>query len=306
MPASPITHLRHVAMAVPDFSAATAFYEGVWGLTRVADDSGIAFYAAVGSPEHYVLRVREAAEKRLDLMAFGASDAATVDRLAADLIDADVRIDREPGTLTTPGGGYGFRFFDPDGRLVEISSGVEERTARDLEPRESIPRQISHVVINSTDVLATKEFYERRLGFRLSDWLEDIMCFLRCNPSHHSLAIAHGPHASLNHVAFEMRGIDEYMRGTGRLIRYGRRPLWGPGRHSAGDNTFSYFLDPNNNVVEYSTGLEVVPDETAWTPRVFTTAPEQADQWGTGGPIEEFIPVGFNDPDKGLWTPAPV
>ena len=85
MPASPITHLRHVAMAVPDFSAATAFYEGVWGLTRVADDSGIAFYAAVGSPEHYVLRVREAAEKRLDLMAFGASDAATVDRLAADL-----------------------------------------------------------------------------------------------------------------------------------------------------------------------------------------------------------------------------
>lgn len=305
MSSSPITHLRHVAMAVPDWNAATAFYEGIWGLKRVADDTGIAFYAAEGSREQYVLRVRAAADKRLDLIAFGVADDATVDRLAAEFAAASIRIEREPGPLSTPGGGYGFRFFDPDGRLVEISSGVAERVARELEPRESIPRQLSHVVLNSTDVRATKAFYEQRLGFKLSDWLENIMCFLRCSPAHHSLAIAQGPHASLNHVSFEMRGIDEYMRGTGRLIRHGNRPVWGPGRHSAGDNTFSYFLDPNHNVVEYTTELETVDDD-AWTPHVYSTDPEQADQWGTGGPLEEFIPIGFNDPDKGLWVPAPV
>jgi hypothetical protein len=41
--------------------------------------------------------------------------------------------------------------------------------------------------------------------------------------------------------------------------------------------------------------------------RTFTASPEQADQWGTGGLITEaMIPAMFNEPDKGLWTPAPV
>jgi catechol 2,3-dioxygenase-like lactoylglutathione lyase family enzyme len=302
---SGITHLRHTGLAVPDFDTAVAFYEGVWGLTRVADDSGIAFFAAVGSPEQYILRVRRAVDKRLDLISFGVTDAAVVDRFATELPAAGVRIDREPQKLDTPGGGYGLRFFDPDGRLVELSCDVAPRAFRELEERESIPRRLSHVVINSTNVPATKAFYERHLGFRLSDWLEDKMCFLRCSPEHHSLAIAAGPHTSLNHVSFEMRGIDEYMRGTGRLIRHGNRLLWGPGRHGAGDNTFSYFLDPSRNIVEYTTELERIPDE-GWTPRVYPATPERADQWGTGGSMEQMIPAMFNDPDAGLWTTAPV
>ena len=53
-----------------------------------------------------------------------------------------------------------------------------------------------------------------------------------------------------------MRGIDEYMRGTGRLLRAGVEKVWGPGRHMAGNNTFSYFLDPHGNTVEYTTELE--------------------------------------------------
>jgi hypothetical protein len=103
-----------------------------------------------------------------------------------------------------------------------------------------------------------------------------------------------------------MRGLDEYMRGTGRLTRSGRPPIWGPGRHGAGDNTFSYFLDPNGNVVEYTTELEKV-DEDAWVPRTFRATLDDADQWCTGGLItEQMIPAMFNDPDPGLWTSSPV
>lgn len=305
MSVTPITHLRHVGMAVPDFDTAVEFYEGVWGLRRVADDSGIAFFATVADPESYVLRVRRDDAKRLDLISFAVTDAEAVDQFAARLGVAGVRIDREPDKLDTPGGGYGFRFFDPDGRLVELSTGVEQRTFRELELRESVPRKLSHVVLNSTDVRATKAFYETHLGFKLSDWLEDKMCFLRTRTDHHTIAISSGPHTSLNHVSFEMRGLDEYMRGTGRLIRHGKDVLWGPGRHGPGDNTFSYFLDPNGNVVEYTTELEQVDD--SWQPSVFEATPEASDQWGTGGSITEmFLPAAFNDPDKGLWTPAPV
>jgi catechol 2,3-dioxygenase-like lactoylglutathione lyase family enzyme len=176
-----------------------------------------------------------------------------------------------------------------------------------LEPRESIPQNLSHVVINSTNVLATKHFYEKQLGFRLTDWLEDKMCFMRVRAEHHILAIGQGPQVSLNHVSFELRGIDEFMRGTGRLIRAGQRVIWGPGRHGGGDNTFSYFRDPTGNVVEYTTGLERIVDDEAWQPRLLSATPETADQWGTAGSMqEEMVPAMFNEPDKGLWTPSPI
>jgi catechol 2,3-dioxygenase-like lactoylglutathione lyase family enzyme len=303
---SPLTHLRHAAVAVPDFDRAVAFYQGVWGLTKVDSDSGIAFFAAAGSPENYILRVRRAAEKRLDLIAFGVADTGTVDLLADRFGRAGVLLDREPAAMQTPGGGYGFRCFDPDGRIVEISAGVASRPHRDLEERESIPKRLSHVVVNSPDVPRAKRFYEDLLGFRLSDWLEDRMCFLRCSPDHHSLAITAAPHASLNHVSFEMRGLDEYLRGTGRLMRAGHLPDWGPGRHSAGDNTFSYFLDPNRNVVEYTTELQQITDETAWVPQVWTTEPEEADQWGTARVSEELFPALRGTADRGVWESAPV
>ena len=209
--------------------------------------------------------------------------------------------------MDTPGGGYGLRFFDPDGRLVEISSDVAARTFRELEPEESIPRKLSHVVFNTLDVGVTRSFYQDVLGFRLSDWLEDQMCFLRVNAEHHCLAISHGPHTALNHVSFEMRGIDEFMRGTGRMKRAGHTMLWGPGRHGAGNNTFSYFQDAAGNVVEYTTELELVEDEATWQPKVYQMTPEGSDRWGTANDITEYmVPAMFNQPDTGLWQSSPV
>jgi catechol 2,3-dioxygenase-like lactoylglutathione lyase family enzyme len=132
------------------------------------------------------------------------------------------------------------------------------------------------VVINSADPDATRAFYEQHLGFALSDTLMhphmgEMMWFMRINSWHHSLAVARGPHPSLHHASFELRGLDEYMRGTGRLLRAGVEKIWGPGRHLAGNNTFSYFLDPQGNTVEYTTELETI-DEDTWH-RTYTTSP---------------------------------
>lgn len=307
-----LTHLRHVDMGVPDLAKQLRFYEDVWGLTRVAEDSGIVFLAAAGSPEQYVVRLRASAEKRLDLIAFGVAGPEDVDALAVRLAEAGVSLVTEPGKLETPGGGYGFRFFDLDGRTLEISCDVAARRHRQIEEREAIPVRMSHVVINSADPARTRRFYEQQLGFRLTDTIAsqhfgDFMYFLRCNPVHHSLAIARGPHTSLNHVSFELRGIDEYMRGTGRLMRAGVPKLWGPGRHLAGGNTFSYFLDPHGNTVEYTTELEVV-DEDHWHPHVYDLEdPETSDQWGTAGQMDEDLASETrNEPDPGVFVAPPV
>jgi catechol 2,3-dioxygenase-like lactoylglutathione lyase family enzyme len=307
-----ITHLRHVDLAVPDADTQLAFYTGVWGLTPVGTDGDVTYLAAVGSPEQYAVRIRRAAEKRVDLVAFGAADRAAVDSLAERLGRDGVGLITEPASLQTPGGGYGFRFFDVDGRTVEVSCDVAVRPHRRVEVGESVPVRLSHVVLNSPDPEATVAFYERHLRFRLSDTLMhprmgSMMWFLRCNPQHHSMAVARGPHVSLHHASFELRGIDEYMRGTGRLLRAGVEKIWGPGRHQAGNNTFSYFLDPHGNTVEYTTELEVL-DEDTWHPHLLDFSdPMVADQWGTANAMNEFVAKrSFNDPDKGVFVAPPV
>ena len=108
------------------------------------------------------IRLRKAAEKRLDLISFGATDAAAVDALAAKLGGEGIQLVGEPDKLQTAGGGYGFRFFDLDGRTIEISADVETRQHRPIEEGEAIPVRISHAVMNSNDPNKTQDFYEKR------------------------------------------------------------------------------------------------------------------------------------------------
>ncbi|GLY29737.1 VOC family protein [Kineosporia sp. NBRC 101731] len=307
-----ITHLRHVDLAVPDHARQLEFYRDAWGLRPEHSDGNLTFLAAEGSPEQYVVRLRQAQDKRIDLIAFGAATAADVDRLATRLAGDGVQLVHEPRELQTPGGGYGFRFFDHEGRTVEVSSDVAVREHRKIEAGEDVPVRLSHVVLNSADPDGTRRFYERHLGFALTDTLMhphrgEMMWFLRINAWHHSLAIARGPHPSLHHASFEMRGLDEYMRGTGRLLRAGVEKIWGPGRHLAGNNTFSYFLDPHGNTLEYTTELDEI-DEDTWHPHIYDfTDPGVSDQWGTANAMNEFVARrSFNDPDRGLFVAPPV
>ncbi|SFK40106.1 VOC family protein [Caulobacter sp. UNC279MFTsu5.1] len=292
-----VSEIRYVGYAVPDLEAERRFYADVWGLTEVASEDGLAYFAAAGAPEKYVVRLRQAAEKRVDLIAWAAETRADVDALHAQVLAADGRIIAPPHALETLGGGYGFRFFDLDGRAMEISAEVEAGPFRTLVRGEAIPVKISHVVLHSPDHKAAVAWYERALGFKVSDWLGDFMCFMRCNSWHHRLAFLPGP-PCLNHVAYDVLTVDDMMRGVARLKRNAFDIQWGPGRHTAGNNTFSYFVTPAGNIVEYTSELEAVDDE-AWVATVRKPSAEVMDQWGVGvgGPQTMPHPVA----DHGLW-----
>ena len=277
---TPITHVRYVALAVEDFGSERAFLSDLWGLTEVEGGEDVAYFAARASSDAYLLRVRQGADRRTDLYAFGAVDCDGVDALHASLLSKSIKIVTAPAALTSPGGGYGFRFFDIDGRLVEVSAGVAERVPEAVPPKSAVPVGLSHVVFHAPDVKATVAWYEEHLGLRVSDWLDEFMCFMRGSGSkHHCMAFLSGP-ASLNHIAFEMVDADEMMRGLGRMLKNDVQLNWGPGRHTAGDNTFSYFVAPSGNILEYTAELEYLPDD--WSPRTFPRTADIIDQWGTG------------------------
>lgn len=299
---SAVSEIRHVAYAVPDLAAERSFYRDKWGLLEAGENAGLVYFSAAGSSEPFVVRLRESGERRVDVMAMAAANRADVEALHARVLAAGCREIFAPRALQGPGGGYGFRFFSPDGLPFEISCEVEQGTAREVEALESVPVRISHIVLHSPDHKAAVNFFVDVLGFRVSDWLGDFMCFLRCNDWHHRIAILPGP-PCLNHVAWDMSSLDAMMRGVTRLRGEGVEVQWGPGRHKAGNNTFSYFVTPNGNAVEYTAELERV-DEATWQSTVYRPDPGLMDLWGigTGGPHAMPHPA----PDAGLFKPAEV
>jgi catechol 2,3-dioxygenase-like lactoylglutathione lyase family enzyme len=306
-----VSHLRYTALAVPNFDEELEFFKRHWGLTETHRDGDTAYLAAEGSPEPYIVRLRRD-DKRVDLAAFGTKDRADLLKLADKLRGEGVQFVHEPRELTQPGGGFGFRVFDGDGRVLEFSTEVALRDSRKIREREPIPVKLSHVVFNSADLNASAQWYIDHLDFTISDSLVrpdgvDLMHFMRCNSTHHSVAIAQGPHHSLHHLSFEMRGIEEWMRGAGKILRAGTRMIWGPGRHNAGDNTFAYFLSPAGNTIEYTTELAIL-DEDSWHPsRMDISELSTQDQWGTAAEMSELIArESFNDIDKGLFVAPPV
>lgn len=294
-----VTDLHFVALGVPDLASEREFFSQKWGLVEVAEQDGSVYFAAEGMPHPYVLVLREDAERKTDLVGFSAASRDDVLALFEQVKAAGAKIISEPGPARGPAGGFAFRFFDPDGRAMEVICDSTPRAYRKLDRGEAIPIGISHVVFHSPNHKGLAEFYQKALGFRLSDWIGDFMVFLRCNSAHHRLAILPGPPA-LNHIAFDVSSVDEMMRGLARMHENGIKLSWGPGRHTAGNNTFSYFITPNGNAVEYTSDLEEVDDET-WQPQVYEPGPNTIDQWGTGRIITGNVPHAEVSPDKGLW-----
>ena len=299
---SRVTEIRYVGYGVKDIDAEKSFYLEKWGLEQVPSSDGMVCLRTQGGAEHHVVRLRPDETNRIDVIALAAASRADVDSLAAQVRASGAKIIHDPRPLNTPGGGYGFRFFSPDGLPFEISSDVSPASPRAIGRWEGIPVKISHIVLHSPDHKTAVKFFTDVLGFKLSDWLGDFMAFLRCNDAHHRIAILPGP-PCLNHVAYDMEGVDGMMWGIGRLKKAGTAVTWGPGRHTAGNNTFSYFVTPNDFAVEYTAELENVDDAT-WQPQVYTPEPRIMDQWqvGVGGPHTMPHPK----PDAGLFQPPPA
>ncbi len=298
---TPIEGVRSVGLATPDLDLLVTFYRDEWGLVPVASSPGLVHLGAAGSREPFVLRLRQADEARFDLVSLAVDSQVAVDQLFGTVVHAGTRVITEPADLDQPGGGYGFRCFDTDGNVLELSSDMEAMAPL-AAPFAGAPESLSHLVWNSQDPEALSCFYCDVLGFRVADYLEDKLTFLRTNEVHHRVAIARSPFVGLNHAAFECADIDAYLRATGRLVRRGRTLLWGPGRHGPGDNTYAYFTDPAGFICEYTTGLEILDEDHE--PRTWRSKPEESDLWGLSNARPNEAMLGW--PDPGRWVAPPV
>jgi catechol 2,3-dioxygenase-like lactoylglutathione lyase family enzyme len=277
--------LRSVQLKVPALAESSDFYSEVWGLSVVERDHDDTWLRGTGE-NHHVLQLTRSERNALGRISFAVRTVAEVNEAGRRLRDLGVPVVREPGALDQVGGGYGLHFLDPEGRTVELAADLH--TVRPFSRDKAAPVGVTHVVLNTVDIDRAVAFYTSVLGMRVSDWSEHQMAFLRCNTDHHSIAFNQATWTSVNHVAYEMPSMDHFMRGIGSLKHHGITPLWGPGRHGPGNNTFSYFADPAGLVCEYTSDVaQIVEDQ--WLCRVWRRVPELSDLWGTAGPPSKQV-----------------
>ena len=276
-----VTGLRSIEFDVPDVTTTAKFYEKCWGLAPVTQTAGAHYLRATGA-EHHIVVLHEGDKAGMRQVNFGASDKATVNALHTKLQGLGAPVTVDPAPLSGPGGGYGFSFTDPDGMSYGISADVAQH--EDATMVEDRPFKLSHVVLNSENVDNQIRYYCDVLGFKVSDCTAR-MQFIRCSTDHHSVAFAHANGPSLNHTAFEVPSIDALMRGAGRMKQKGFGVGWGVGRHGPGNNVFTYFLEPNGLVVEYTAEVEQVDDSyVVGTPEDWAERFQGPDRWGFADP----------------------
>ena len=281
-----VNALRSVEIGVPDLDVAERFYTGAWNLAVCARGPSTVFLRGTG-PAHHILSLTRTEPPEILAVTFNAASRRDVDALAASVPAAGGSVLKAPGRFDEPGGGYGIAFRDPQGRILRAV--CEDLRHTDTAPGRDRPERLAHVVMNSRDVAAGQKFYEQALGFRLSDRTR-IMAFMRCNSDHHNIALADADNDCLNHIAFLMPGLDDVMRGGGRMKDAGHAIQWGPGRHGPGNNLFNYFLGPFDFVIEYTAEVSQVDDAyRTGMPEDWKWPPGRIDHWGIGaGPSVEL------------------
>jgi catechol 2,3-dioxygenase-like lactoylglutathione lyase family enzyme len=279
-----VSGVRSIELGVRDLRQSADFYTKAWALEEVAADADSIHLRATGG-EHHVLTIRERPKPALLRVNFAAPDRAAVDALCAKAKSYGVKVLAEPAQLSAvDGGGYGFRFETPEGLPMSISSDTVQHS--DVVLDRSRPSKISHVVLNSGSAAEQMSFFTDVLGFKHSDSTH-FMDFLRCSRDHHSIALVRANGPSLNHVAYEVPNMDGLMRGAGRVKKNGFDIEWGVGRHGPGNNVFTYFIEPDGFVAEYTTELDQIDEAThvAQDPKYWEkVVPTRGDRWGTAGP----------------------
>ena len=255
-----VSGVRSIELGVRDLQQSADFYTKVWALEEVAADGDSIHLRATGG-EHHVLTIRERPKSSLA----GVNFAAPGSRLGRSALRQGQELRRQgPGRAGAAAGRGGRRLRLPlrdartaaDEHLVGWHAAPRRRP-RSLAPDQDQPRRAQQRQHRRADDVLHRRARLQALRQHAHDGLPAL---LRPTITASRLFRANGP--SLNHVAYEVPNIDGLMRGTGRLKQNGFDIEWGVGRHGPGNNVFSYFIEPDGFVAEYTTELDQIDEAT--------------------------------------------
>ena len=183
--------IGHATFETPDLEKAIAYYEKFMGLIVAEREKDRAFLASKVGP--LAIQLNKADRAHCIKLSFEVAPNSDFGELARELAKDGVRSELRNDSI--PGIGQVLSFQDDKGTTIELFKdwsylGKHEQVAG------IGPLKLGHVAFFTPDIQRTVAFYEKVLGFRVSDWIGDFFCFMRCNPDHHTVNFFTGPKPS--------------------------------------------------------------------------------------------------------------
>jgi catechol-2,3-dioxygenase len=177
-------------------------------------------------------------------------------------INSTIKVDAKPGISRL------IELQDPAGNTIELFTEMKQTTVG-FGTSGIVPHKLGHVAFYAKNFNETIQFYKDALGFAFTDKIgEGFANFLTCNNDHHVINIVASDETRLHHIAFQLKDASHQYASSDLLAKQGYPILWGPSRHTAGHNIATYHHDPEKNVVELYTDMDLfIPELGIFEPR---------------------------------------
>lgn len=270
-----IRQMGHVVLSTPDPDGAAQNLADVVGL-RITDRDGDTVYLSSNDRHHEVSYVKgEVGAMALGLEAVSAEAVDEVmARAKSDGIDI---LDDKP-----IGSHYerAVRLRAPGGAVFEVHTPVARNQNRHFLRRGPRVKRIEHINAFTEDTAAFGDFCADVFGMKLSDKTADdgLRWYRAQDGFHHTIAMGTGP-LSLHHYAFDHAAFQDLAHIADNLAALDSAMVWGPGRHGAGDNIFTYYADPMGCIVENSVEMAHIDNDATYEPRAWDISEGLEGRW---------------------------
>jgi catechol 2,3-dioxygenase len=292
-----VAHLGHVELLTPTPEDSLAFFTGPMGMTEAGRHGDSVLLRGWDDYERCSLILTASKTSGLGHAAFRVRSPQALARRVAALEREGAGI----GWVDGVGHGPGFRFRDPDGHVLEIYYETEryqapaalrpalKNQAQRYPARGCNVRRIDHFNCLAVDVRANREFFERALGFRLTERIvmdsgEEAGMWLTATNKSYDFAYtkeAHGVRGRFHHVTFALDSREDILRAADVFLEAGVPIETGPHKHAVQQTFFLYVFEPGGNRVEVANAgarLILAPDHVpvTWT----ETERKKGQAWG--------------------------
>lgn len=277
-----IRQIGQLTLVSPDPDVAARDVVDIVGL-RIASSEGGGIFLTANERQHELVYTH-GPQGRMLAMGLEAMNAEAVAEVKRRVVSEGLTIiDDKPlwGRAAV-----GFRFQSSFGPVIEVHTPVP----RVFPPRQatgSRPTRLEHTNFRVSDTRAFGELLERLFGMRLSDRTEgfELAWYRTLDGYHHTIAVGQGE-PTMHHYAFDANSLEHLAGIADRLVQKKRSLLWGPGRHGAGDNIFTYYLDPDGCAVENSVELARIDCDDVHEPGVWALDSDVRNLWGVASPAD--------------------
>ena len=196
----PARRIGHITLETPDIERQVDYFLSIVGLVEAAREKDHVYLASKIGP--LTVQIDKGDTARCARLSFEVAPDTDFDAaekfLKSEGIKAERRNDPNPGVRNM------LSFTDPNGIAIDLFPEWMP-LALDKDARGIGVQKLGHVAHVVDDPKMTAEFYEKILGFRVSDWIEDYFVFLRCGPDHHTVNFVTGKTKKMHHMAFELK-----------------------------------------------------------------------------------------------------